>query len=91
MSIIKYVDCYQAHPVPTTVSRPKGPFPRELFSQPEVINDYDKPFPDDGSDFRSGATAQNNFSGFRWMRCSACHARVREDETEDHECEDVDG
>lgn len=74
--------------MPKTARRPSGPFPPELFVEPEVINDYEKPYSDDGSNFRSGATAQNNFTGFKWLRCYECSARVREDETEDHECEE---
>ena len=87
MSVIKYIDCFQGHPVPKTVIRAQGPFPRDLYQEPEIINEYDKPYPEDGSDFKSGATAQNNFSGYKWLRCVECRDRVREDETEDHECE----
>jgi hypothetical protein len=88
MSVIRYVDCFQGHPVPKTAHRPKGPFPAELYAQPEIINDYEKPYSDDGSNFNPGSTAQNNFQGWRWLRCYECNGRVREDETEDHECEE---
>jgi hypothetical protein len=73
--------------VPDRVTQPRGPFPSELFRQPEVINDYEQAFAEDGENFPLGATAQNNFHPPRWLRCYDCHARVREDETEQHECE----
>lgn len=70
------------------VTRPKGPFPPELFQNPEVINDYAQAFPEDGEDFPLGATAQNNFRPLKWYRCYDCHDKVREDELELHECEE---
>jgi len=36
-----------------------------------------------------GATAQNNFEPPAWLRCYDCHARVRDDETEQHECDEL--
>jgi hypothetical protein len=88
MHVIRTVATYQGHPVPTTVTRPRGPFPPELFRDPEVIYDYEQAYAEDGSDFEPGSTAQNNFEAPVWLRCYDCHARVREDETEYHECED---
>jgi hypothetical protein len=87
MNVIKTVAAYQGHPVPNRVTNPRGPFPPELFEEPEVIYDYDPAFNEDGYDFEPGATAQNNFTPLRWLRCYDCHARVREDETELHDCE----
>ena len=40
MYVIKKVQARQAHAVPTRVGRAVGPFPRELFESPEVINPY---------------------------------------------------
>ena len=88
MHVIRTVATFQGHPVPSTVSRPRGPFPPELFEEPEVIYDYDQAYPEDGSNFEDGATAQNNYTPLRWLRCYDCHAKVREDETEQHECEE---
>jgi hypothetical protein len=88
MHVIRKVDAFQGHPIPTRVTRPQGPFPAELFRQEPVNYDYDQAFPEDGSDFRLGATAQNGFNPPLWLRCYDCHARVREDETELHECEE---
>jgi hypothetical protein len=88
MHVIKTVATFQGHAVPKTVSRPKGPFPPELFREPEVIYDYEQAYPEDGSDFEPGATVQNNYQPLKWLRCYDCHAKVREDETEQHDCEE---
>jgi hypothetical protein len=88
MHVIRKVEAFQGHPIPSKVTRPQGPFPAELFRQEPVNYDYDQAFPEDGSDFRPGATAQNAFNPPLWLRCYDCHTRVREDETELHECED---
>lgn len=40
MYVIKQVQARQAHATPTRVGRAFGPFPPELFQQPEVINPY---------------------------------------------------
>lgn len=88
MHVIRTVATYQGHAVPNQITRPKGPFPAELFSQAPVNYDYEQAYAEDGSDFPLGATAQNNFEPPLWLRCYDCHARVREDETEDHECQE---
>ena len=88
MDVIRYVDCYQGHPVPKTVVRPRGPFPAELMRVPEVNTSNLPAYPEDGSDYNVGATAQNNFKGFKWMRCYGCGGRVKSTETEQHVCED---
>lgn len=64
------------------------PLDADIAKESEVNYEYDQAFPEDGSDYPDGATAQNNFEPPRWLRCYDCHARVREDETEDHECEE---
>ena len=83
----------QAHPVPTRVTAPQGPFPPELtvgnpLSEPEIVYDYHPAIAEDGSDFLPGATAQNNYRPTRYLRCSLCSARVPETETEYHVCEE---
>lgn len=88
MNVIRKVDTFQGHAVPTSAMRPMGPFPPEILAKSEVVYDYEEAFPEDGGDYPLGATAQNNFTPPRWLRCYDCHARVREDETEYHECED---
>lgn len=88
MNVIRTIQTFQGHPVPSQVTRPKGPFPPELFADPEIVVDYDPAYSEDGMDFELGATAQNNFKPPRWLRCYDCHERVREDETELHSCED---
>ena len=88
MHVIRTVETFQGHPVPTRVTRPMGPFPSELYAQAPVNYEYDQAMPEDGSNFPEGATAQNNFEATVWLRCYDCHARVRDTETEQHECED---
>ena len=76
----------QVHPVPSHIVTPQGPFPREMFAEPEIIDNYDPEFSEDGSNFPIGATAQNNFKSPRIMICSHCGARVPENKTGDHVC-----
>ena len=83
----------QAHPVPDRVMAPQGPFPPELTSghpasEPEIIYDYVQAAPEDGSEFLPGATAQNNYRPPKFLRCSLCNERVREEETEYHVCKE---
>ena len=40
MYVVKQVRARQAHEIPTRIGRARGPFPEELFRQPEVINPY---------------------------------------------------
>jgi hypothetical protein len=78
----------QVHPVPATMVSPKGPFPRELFDEPDIVVDYESADNEDGSDFPLGATSQNDFKPIRYLRCSVCLVRVLETETQDHVCEE---
>jgi hypothetical protein len=87
MRIIKK-DAIQVHPFPKTMVEPKGPFPREIFDEPDVVVSYESHDDESGSDFPLGATVQNNYKPLRYLRCSVCLARVLETETEDHVCED---
>jgi hypothetical protein len=77
----------QVHPVPDRIMDPKGPFPKELFAEPEIIVDnYDTS--EYGGDYALGATAQNNYRPPKYLRCSVCMVRVLEEETEYHVCEE---
>jgi hypothetical protein len=78
----------QVHPVPSMAVTPKGPFPRELFKEPEIIDDYTPEYAEDGANFPLGATVQNNFKPPKFLRCALCLVRVLETETENHICED---
>lgn len=77
---------HQVHPVPDKITEPRGPFPRELFDEPEIVVDTPA-LNEDGSSFPLGATAQNNFKPPKYLRCAYCQARVLETETESHVCE----
>lgn len=75
----------QVHPVPDRLTAENGPFPRELFDEPEIV--YPDPaYSEDGSDFLPGATVQNNFKPVKYLRCIACSARVAENMTDQHIC-----
>lgn len=78
----------QVHPVPSIATDPKGPFPRELFKEPDIIDDYEPEYAEDGANFPLGATAQNNFKPPRYLRCAVCLIRVLESETQNHVCEE---
>lgn len=66
---------------------PQGPFPRELFTEKPVVDDYEPEMSEDGSNLPLGATAQNNYRQPKIMICSHCNARVLESKTGDHYCE----
>ena len=75
----------QGHPVPETAHSPKGPFPPELFSEPELITEY-TPFDEEHP---RGATAQTSFKSPRMFRCNYCTDVVLEHEMSDHICKGV--
>lgn len=86
MRVIKH-KAKQVHHVPDHVTNPRGPFPRELFSEPEIIYDnYDSS--EYGGDMPLGATSQNNYNPPKYLRCGSCFARVLETETANHICEE---
>lgn len=78
----------QAHPVPSRVMSPRGPFPEHLFYEPEIVDDYTPAMAEDGSELPMGATAQNNFQAIKWLYCSSCYEKVKATETESHVCEE---
>lgn len=57
-------------------------------AQPQIVVDYEPEYPQDGSNFEPGATAQNNFRPEKHYRCRHCEARLLEHELDEHECED---
>jgi hypothetical protein len=85
MKIVR-VQAVQAHPVPKRVHEPYGPFPVELFDEPEIIYDYASEDDDGSSSLEPGATAQNNYRPARYFRCRHCDLRVTEEEIEAHIC-----
>ncbi|CAB4175265.1 hypothetical protein UFOVP965_136 [uncultured Caudovirales phage] len=87
MRITKH-NAVQVHPVPAHLTAPRGPFPRELFREPEIISDYAPQNPEDGGDFPLGATVQNNYKPPVYLRCALCLVRVLETETDSHMCDD---
>lgn len=82
------IKAVQVHPIPSTVTSPRGPFPAELFREPKIVRDYEPEYPEDGSNFASGATAQNNFSQVKTLVCINCDERVLETKTGDHVCKE---
>ena len=76
----------QVHPVPDKLTSPKGPFPSDLFREPEIVNNYDTS--EFGGDIPLGGTSQNNFKPPRALRCGSCLVRVMENETSTHICEE---
>jgi uncharacterized metal-binding protein YceD (DUF177 family) len=70
----------QTHPVPKKVTAPQGPFPSEMFAEPEIVSVSET------QEFEPGATVQNNFKPEKMLRCARCLARVKESETEEHIC-----
>lgn len=70
----------QTHPVPDKVTAPQGPFPKEMFDEPEIVTNTER------DEFEPGATVQNNFKPEKTLRCARCLTRVKESETEAHIC-----
>lgn len=74
--------------MPNRVYEAQGPFPDELFDEPEIVYEYHSEDSEDGSDFEPGATAQNNFKPLKYYRCKHCNARVDSNHLTDHVCEE---
>lgn len=86
MRIVKH-QTKQIHPVPDRIVDPRGPFPRDLFAEPEIV--YGNIDADEyGGNFALGSTAQNEYKPPRYLRCGSCFARVLETETSEHVCEE---
>lgn len=77
----------QAHPVPSTVTRPRGPFPPEILAEPKIVYEYDRQSDNGGEDIPIEGTAQNNFKETKWFRCNLCEMLVSESQIEIHICE----
>jgi hypothetical protein len=89
MKIVR-VNAIQAHPVPDRVHAPRGPFPQELFREPEIVTEYVSESDETGNNFELGATAQNNFKPEKILRCRSCHEKVLYSQTSSHSCSGVD-
>jgi hypothetical protein len=85
MRIVQRIITKQGHPVPSSSYAPRGPFPPELFIDPEIITDY-VPFDEE---YDRGATAQTDFKSPKLFRCKECTMIVLEHEVPDHRCEEM--
>lgn len=68
----------QGHSVPNGYSRPRGPFPPEIFAQNPRA--YDEDFQSD--------SLHESFDDVRMFRCKVCTDILYEDELNTHQCED---
>jgi hypothetical protein len=84
---ITRVKSVQAHPVPSRVYEPRGPFPDHLFDEPDIISEYQPEDDEGGSNFSPGATAQNNYNPEKSYRCKTCYGKVFQRELDSHVCE----
>jgi hypothetical protein len=89
LRIIRY-ETKQGHPVPKSAMAPRGPFPPELFRDPEIITDYVPQSDGGGEEIPEGGTAQNNFRELRWFKCRVCGDIVSEHEVDSHICDDIE-
>ena len=80
--IIQRIETKQGHPVPKSAGPAKGPFPPELYAQPEVITEY----PPEIEDVPVGGTAQNNFRPPKVFKCRDCDELVLEYNISNHIC-----
>jgi uncharacterized protein YlaI len=85
---ITRVKAVQAHPVPSAVYEPRGPFPAHIFEEPEIVTDYVVEDDEHGGNFEPGATSQNNYKPVKYYRCKTCRARVDEAHLSAHTCEE---
>jgi hypothetical protein len=85
---ITRVQAIQAHPVPSRVYEPRGPFPEHLFDEPEINSDYLSEDDEAGAGFEPGATAQNNYKPVKHYRCKGCRLRLTAVELDTHICEE---
>ena len=76
----------QGHPVPSHSHSPRGPFPPEIFKDPEITTEYES-FDDDNP---VGSTAQNDFKSPKVFKCSVCSVVVYEHEIPSHVCSEAD-
>jgi len=75
----------QGHPVPKAAYSPKGPFPPEIFLEPEIITDYE-PQTYGGAPIPDGGTAQNNFQAVKKFTCNVCSLILEEQYLDSHIC-----
>ena len=88
---IERIKTKQGHPVPKSSGYAQGPFPPELFKQPELISNY-TPQPDGGhEDMPVGGTAQNNFQPVKWFKCKTCKDIIAQSHLGSHTCGEIDG
>lgn len=87
MSRIERIQAKQGHPVPSRSLPIQGPFPREIFSHPPVVDNYEQISGNGGPEIPFGSTAQNNFKPLRWFRCNQCNSTVKHSDLEYHVCE----
>jgi hypothetical protein len=73
------IQAEQGHIVPSHVLEARGPFGRY---EPERAEDVYVP------EFPPGATAQNGMHEVTLYECRDCHAVIREDNLDSHDCEE---
>lgn len=88
MSRITRIPTKQGHPVPSRVMPTQGPFPRDLYSHPPVVTEYEKISGNGGPEIPFGSTAQNNFKPLKWFRCKLCAETIKESDLSSHRCPD---
>ena len=86
MKIVQRVITKQGHPVPKSAYGARGPFPAELFKEPEIIYDYDS----EEDDVPIGGTAHNHFTAPKRFECRDCEMIVLEHEIPSHHCSEAE-
>lgn len=90
MSRIERIQTKQGHPVPSRSLPTQGPFPREIFTHPPVVENYDQISGNGGPEVPFGSTAQNNFKPLKWFRCKGCSLTIKELDIQYHVCEVIE-
>lgn len=64
----------------------QGPFPRDIFTHPPVVTDYEQISGNGGPEIPFGSTAQNNFKPLKWFRCKLCNETIKQSDLNNHRC-----
>ena len=87
---IERVQARQGHEVPKQAGYARGPFPSELFTQPEIVYPRRQAPDENESDVSENFISQGDSQEWKWYRCEDCRWVLREDELDSHMCDPDD-
>lgn len=66
----------------------QGPFPRDIYTHPPVVTEYEQISGNGGPEIPYGSTAQNNYKPLKWVRCKKCSEVIKQSDIQYHTCPD---